>query len=113
MAKTRADGGAGDGQRVNKSEAVRGVLAQTPKATSKEVIAQLAEKGIRVTPTMVYYVRSKLKLAKRRAKRERVAESSRKTAAKNPVELVLRVKDLAREVGGIKHLKQLVDLLAE
>lgn len=32
---------------------------------------------------------------------------------KNPVELVLRVKDLAREVGGINQLKQLVDLLAE
>jgi hypothetical protein len=109
MAKTRN----GDGQPVNKSEAVRGVLAQNPKATSREVIAQLAEKGIKVAPTMVYYVRSKLKQASRRAKRERAAESSRQSGAKNPVELVLRVKDLAREVGGIRYLKQLVDLLAE
>ena len=29
------------------------------------------------------------------------------------VELVLRVKNLAREVSGVQHLKQLVDLLAE
>jgi len=36
-----------------------------------------------------------------------------KTGAANPVELVLRVKDMAREVGGIRNLKQLVDLLAE
>jgi hypothetical protein len=36
-----------------------------------------------------------------------------RSVGSNPVELVLRVKDLAREVGGIKHLKQLVDLLAE
>jgi hypothetical protein len=42
-----------------------------------------------------------------------VAESSRQSGAKHPVELVLRVKDLAREVGGIRYLKQLVDLLAE
>ena len=43
----------------------------------------------------------------------KVAESSRQTGSKNPVEVVLRVKDLAREVGGIKNLKMLVDLLAE
>ena len=42
-----------------------------------------------------------------------MAEESRRTAASNPVELVLRVKDLAREVGGIKNLKLLVDLLAD
>jgi hypothetical protein len=109
MAKSEAS----EGGKVNKSQAVRDVLAGNPKADSKTVIAQLAEKGVKVSPTMVYYVRSKLKQAKRRAKRERVAESSRRTAAANPVELVLRVKDLAREVGGVKNLKQLVDLLAE
>jgi hypothetical protein len=99
--------------KVNKSQAVRDVLAGDPKADSKTVIARLAEKGVRVSPTMVYYVRSKLKQASRKARRERAAESSRRAGANNPVELVLRVKDLAREVGGIKHLKQLVDLLAE
>ena len=43
------------------------------------------------------------------------SEEAPKPAAsvKNPVELVLRVKELAREVGGIGQLKQLVDLLAE
>jgi hypothetical protein len=103
---------ASDGK-VNKSQAVRDVLAGDPKADSKTVIARLGEKGVKVSPTMVYYVRSKMKQASRKARRERVAESSRRAGAKDPVELVLRVKDLAREVGGIKHLKQLVDLLAE
>ena len=112
MSKTKADG-AGNGKPVNKSEAVRGALAENPKAATREIIARLAEGGIKVTPTMVYYVRSKQKQASRRARRERVAESSRQSGAKDPVELVLRVKDLAREVGGIRHLKQLVDLLAE
>ena len=111
MAKSK--NGAEAGPRTNKSEAVRGVLSQTPHATSKEIIAVLAEKGIKVSPTMVYYVRSKQKQATRRAKRERVAESSRLSGAQNPVEIVIRVKNLSREVGGIKYLKQLVDLLAE
>lgn len=112
MAKAQTDGN-GSGQPVTKSEAIRGILAQNPKLTSREVIAQLAEKGMKASTTMVYYVRSKQKQATRRAKRERVAESSRQSGIKNPVELVLRVKDLAREVGGIHSLKQLVDLLAE
>ncbi len=109
MAKNASSGGG----KVNKSQAVRDFLAEHPTADSKAVIAGLGEKGVRVAPTMVYYVRSKLRQASRRAKRERAAESSRQSGARDPVELVLRVKDLAREVGGIRHLKQLVDLLAE
>ncbi len=113
MSKTKTDDQASNGTPSNKSEAVRGVFEKNPKATSREVISQLAETGIKVTPTMVYYVRSKQKQANRKEKRARVAASSVKTGAKNPVELVMHVKQLAREVGGIEHLKQLVDLLAE
>jgi hypothetical protein len=98
---------------INKSQAIRDQFAADPKADSKTVINRLADKGIKVSPTMIYYIRSKDKLAKRKAKRDRVEASSRATAVANPVEVVLRVKDLAREVGGIKNLKQLVDLLAE
>ena len=100
-------------QPVNKSQAIRALFAANPKADTKSVIAQLADRGVKVSPTMVYYIRSKDRLAKRKAKRARVAESSRNSGVANPVELVLRVKDMAREVGGIRNLKQLVDLLAE
>jgi hypothetical protein len=101
------------GGKVNRSQAIREFLAANPKADSKAVIAALAERGVTVSQTMVYYIRSKQKQAKRKARRERVAESSRTSGAANPVEIVLRVKDLAKEVGGVKNLKQLVDLLAE
>ena len=111
MSKTKAD--AGDGVRVNKSEAIRGVLATNAKLTTREIIAKLAEKGVKVTPTMVYFIRSKQKQAGRKDRRDRATESSRLSGARNPIELVARVKDLAREVGGIRNLKQLVDLLAE
>ena len=106
MARKSSDG-------INKSQAVRDFLAANPAADTKAVVAGLAEKGIKVAPTLVYFIKSKAKQAKRRAKRERVAASSRQTSAANPVEVVIRVKDLAREVGGIKNLKMLVDLLAE
>lgn len=56
---------------------------------------------------------SKSKHAKRKEKRARVAAASEATLARNPVEVVARVKALARDVGGIKNLKMLVDLLVE
>ena len=104
---------AGGGTPVNKSQAVRDFLAGHPDADTKAVVAGLAEKGVKVAPTLVYFVKSKQRQARRRAKRDRAAESSRQAGSKNPVEVVLRVKDLAREVGGIQNLKMLVDLLAD
>jgi hypothetical protein len=112
MAKTKDSGGE-NGKPGNRSDAVREALAANPRASTKEIIATLSGKGVKVAPTLVYYVKSKQKRNQRREKRERVAAESGRTATKNPVEVVLRVKDLAREVGGIKNLKLLVDLLAE
>jgi hypothetical protein len=103
----------GDGHKGNRSQAVREVIAENPQASSKEILALLAKKGLKVSATLVYYVRSKQNQQKRRQKRERVAEASRQTGTSNPVEVVRRVKALARDVGGIRSLKQLVDLLAE
>ena len=110
MSKSNA---AADGKPVNRSEAVREALAQNPKAGSKEIINVLAAKGLKVSPTLVYYVKSKQNQARRRAKRAEVADVSRRTATTDPVELVMRVKQLSAEVGGIRNLKLLVDLLAE
>ena len=96
----------------NKSEAIRELLTANPKLGSKEIIATLAEKGLKVAPSLIYMVKSKLNKGQRKAKRERVSAAAGATV-KNPVEVILRVKDLARELGGYKSLKQLVDLLAE
>src|SRR4051794_8470572 len=97
---------AGDnGKPVNKSKAIREALAANPKAGAKEIVTLLGEKGIKVSPTLVYYINSKNNQAKRKQKRERVAAASATTDHANPVELVLRVKNLATEVGGIGNLK--------
>ena len=98
---------------TNRSQAIRDELAKNPKATSKEIIASLKGKGIKVKSSLIYFVKAQQHKAKRTAKRARVtAEVSRTTPTSNPVELVLRVKDLAREVGGVANLKKLLDLLA-
>lgn len=97
----------------NKSAAIRAALEQNPKAKSKEIVATLAEKGMKVAPTLVYYIKSRAKRLKRKQKRERIAATSRGMGSANPVELVLQVKRVAQSAGGMKNLKQLVDALAE
>lgn len=107
MAKTTKGNG------KNRSDAIREIFARNPKATSKEVMAELAKQGMKVSATLVYYVKSKKDRANRREKRERAVESSREAGVLNPVALVIKVKDLALELGGMKQLKKLVDLMAE
>ena len=102
-----------NGTPINKSDAIREELAKNPKAGSKAITAALAERGIKVAPSLIYFVKSKANQKKRKARRALAEETGRQAGAANPVELVIRVKDLAREVGGMKYLKQLVDLLAE
>jgi hypothetical protein len=111
MGKSKAEGG--DGAPVNMSAAVREAIAQYPKARTKEIISVLAAKGIKVRPTLVYYIKSKQKHEQQQEKRRRATATSQRAGAQSPVELILKVRDLSREAGGIHYLKQLVDILAE
>src|SRR5437016_3837753 len=112
MANNKAKVGT-SGNGVNKSAAIREALAAHPGAGPKEIVTLLGEKGLKVSSTLGYYIKSQANTAKRRQKRDRVAAASERTLHANPIEVVQRVKNLAREVGGIKNLKMLVDLLAE
>jgi hypothetical protein len=95
------------------SASIREMIQLHPRAKSKEIVRLLAKKGIKVRPTLVYYIRSTDRKRKRRGRRQAAAENGRKTGTGNPVQLVLKVKGLAQEAGGINNLKKLVDLLAE
>lgn len=105
MARKSADG-------VNKSQAIRDELEANPKAKSKDIVANLAAKGIKVTATLVYMVKSHEKRKSRKKKRLLAASKVDKSVA-NPVDLVLRVKKLGVEAGGMKRLKELVDAMVE
>jgi hypothetical protein len=89
------------------------MLAQHPHSTSTEIVSLLKEKGIKVNPHLVYYVKGRLRKAKRVQKRQHALEASRQIGNADPVALVLKVKSLAHDAGGIQKLKQLVDALAE
>jgi hypothetical protein len=102
-----------DEGKVNKSQEIRNLFEEDAKMGSKEVIGRLKEKGITVSPAMVYLVRSQMRKKQRKATRERAVRSMGQAGTKNPVEIVQRVKQLAGEVGGMNQLKRLVDLLVE
>jgi hypothetical protein len=72
----------------------------------------LAGKGVKVSPTLVYYIRSKQNKEKRKQAR-RAEDASGWTGTGNPLELIVRVKALAGEAGGMLTLKRLVDVLAD
>ena len=88
-------------------------MSQNPKIKTRDVVADLGLRGIKVTPTLVYFVKSQMKKKKHRLKCEKAAELIRQSGGQNPLALIMRVKELARDLGGLKHLKQLVDALAE
>jgi hypothetical protein len=102
MAKANRDG-------VNKSAEVRELLAQDRNMPTKEIISTLGQRGIRVQPHLVYLIRSQARARKRRQRREQVKE----LGIANPVDLILEVRQLSEKAGGLKHLKKLVDVLAE
>lgn len=106
MAKRKVEG-------PNKSAAVRELLAKDPKAAVKDIVATMQHQGLKISPNLVYIIKNKMKAKKRIEKRQRAMEASKKGGAANPVELILKVRVLASEAGGIFHLKKLVDVLAE
>jgi hypothetical protein len=104
--------GENNGKRVNKSAAVREALAKNPTAKSQEIVALLAQQGLKVAPTLVYYIKSKASHAARKEKRLNAAENPW-SGGGDVVKLILKVKELAAEAGGMRNLKRLVDVLAE
>lgn len=97
---------------TNKSQTIRDHLEANPKTTVKEVIEALANKGMKVSYNLVYTIKSKGKAKKRKLKREAAVSASRAAGLSNPVAAVTKVKALAVELGGMKNLRQLVDLLS-
>lgn len=102
---------------VNKSEEVRQLLKANPNIGAKEVAAKLAEKGIKISSNLFYFVKGQMKGRKaRKAKVQKtvakVAESTHGTRS-DALSTILKVKGWAREVGGMKTLKALVEALSE
>ena len=111
MAKVKSANG-GDGPKVNKSQAIRDLLKQNPKAGSKEIVSQLAKAGIKVAPTLVYYIKSKQNQAARRTAPARGGHVGL-VGAGQPGGPHRQGQGAGCVVGGIRNLRRLVDVLAE
>jgi hypothetical protein len=98
---------------VNKSAAVKEVFAKNPKAKVSEVVSTLAAQGIKVSDTYVYALKSKAKAKKRKEKREKAVATSNSMGVLDPVDLIREVKNLALRTGGLRNLRQLVEVLVE
>ena len=115
---------------VNKSEEVRTVLASTPSASAKEVVATLKQKGIDVSENLVYGIKQDLAKKASKAKATAKAVAPAKAAAPAVVAAPAKIaapssngrlgvgasiavaKAAAEKVGGWSALKEIVDALA-
>jgi arginine repressor len=107
-------------QPLQKTDHVRAYLAQNPKTTAREVVEALAAKGIKISQSLVGFVRTKEKIAKAKSRREQKTTDSKSPDTATvavPVsggpQLIAKIKSLAREAGGIHELKKWVDSLAD
>jgi len=100
---------------LNKSQAIQEVFRQNPEAKPKEIVAVLAQRKIKVSPSMIYMVKGRLAQMKHQKDRkaERVSNASEKTGSADPVALILKVKELAKKAGGMMNLRRLVTVLAD
>jgi hypothetical protein len=102
---------------VNKSEQVRQLLKANPALTAKEVVATLGEKGIKISNALFYFTKGQMKGRKARKQKEqktvaKVAEATLVIKG-DAVSTILKVKSWAKEVGGMKTLKALVEALSD
>jgi hypothetical protein len=101
---------------VNKSEEVRQLLKANPAIGVKEIVATLGGKGIKVTESLVYFVKGQLKGRKGRKKKAQkmVANvaAATGTGSADALSTILKVKAVANEVGGLKKLKALIEALS-
>jgi hypothetical protein len=98
---------------VNKSAAVREILAKNFHTPVREIVSMLDQRGIRIHPNLVYLIKSKVRAGRRKQRRDKALANSKDLGIANPVELILEARKLATKAGGMRHLKQLVDVLAE
>ena len=102
-------------KKVSRSTLIRQYLDQHPQAGAKEVAEALAKQGTKVTVGLVYNVKGRLTQIKvhKRQKAKRVAQAGQKTGSADPVASIVKVKELAKEAGGMANLKRLVSVLAD
>jgi hypothetical protein len=110
-------------RRGAKSQAVRAYMEQHPQASAAEVVSVLNEQGIKVSPAIVYNLRSIAKGTRRKSGRKRAIAARSANGARRlgrpraalsagiSVEQLLGTKELAQQLGGTEALRRTLELL--
>jgi hypothetical protein len=102
-------------EKVSVSQHIRDVLSEDPGLTAPEIIAALATRGIEAKKALVYYVKARFRRKKRQQGRQNVAKVMSGGSRNGPLDalaVIVKVKGLATEVGGMRKLKELVEALS-
>ena len=91
-----------------KSQAIRDYLSANKKAKATEVVAALAEKGVTVSTNMVYNLKARKKMGRRRRK----AESNGQVVGLSITNLIA-AKKLVDTVGGVEQAREAINALAK
>ena len=98
----------------SKTEQIRQLLKANPKIGAKEAVSTLAAKGVSISEHLYYYTRGHMKGRKKKARKiVATVVAATGTTKSDAVSTILKVKGWANEVGGLKHLKALVDALSQ
>ena len=94
------------------------MLKANPAFTAKEAMEKLAEKGIKISNALFYYTKGQMKGRKARKKKDQNTAAAKVAEATlvikgDAVSTILKVKAWAKEVGGMKMLKALVEAMSE
>jgi hypothetical protein len=95
-------------KRGAKSNAIREYLKANKRAKASEVVAALSAKGIKVSIPMVYNLKARSRMGKRR----RAARSKGETVTLS-ISNLLAAKRLVDEVGGIEQAREAISALAK
>jgi hypothetical protein len=102
---------------VNKSEEIRQLLKENPNIGSKEAVSMLAEKGVKISNALFYFVKGHSKGRKARKQRAENAvvtiSEFRRVDRSDAVKTILKVKAWAQEVGGMSNLRALVEAMSD
>jgi hypothetical protein len=106
---------------VNKSAEIRSLLKANPKITAKEATDTLAQRGIKISPNLFYFIKGRMKGSKvrRRKMRRNIAHimtangAMPKPASGDVLATIKKIKGLAAEVGGLRKLQALIEELSE
>jgi arginine repressor len=106
--------------RVNKTQAVREYLKTHPNAKSGEIVAALKKQRIKITPSHVANIKTKInkeRTAKKPAKRKAAVEAAvaveKKAGDTVTLEQIRAVTQTVKVVGGFAHLNELLGLIKE